>query len=355
MNPDRDGITNDSLETLAGKAPDAWVAERSGVTVDEVKVYRRTHGIAPFFKPPPGKVAPAGGAVVRRRRTTDVGVEETVNRAPAPVAPAAAPSPATPSWTQALAPHRSAMGKVPDAVIAERAGVDRNRVVQYRQAHGISVYTGHRQGPRKAATPNVVPAHIEAPTSKGTSAAPTTSSAPTASAAPTTSAALTTSVAPTAITAPPESSPAPTRGRVSKLTPWLHLIGISHDEEIARLAGVLPGSVKVYRWRHSIPAGWLQAPAPAPPPVATPLPPAPEPEPAQQAPTRHVEAPAPPASPAPLMAWRVVAEREGERRGFIVVAADIAVAVERAVAALDARSDGPWVFKSVGVVAEALG
>lgn len=48
-----DGST---LQELAGRAPDAEVAARADVTLEQVRAYRRFHRIAPFVRVPPSSV-----------------------------------------------------------------------------------------------------------------------------------------------------------------------------------------------------------------------------------------------------------------------------------------------------------
>lgn len=48
----------DRVRADVGRIPDAEVAGRAGVTVEDVKEYRREHGIAPFLRPPPGFAQP---------------------------------------------------------------------------------------------------------------------------------------------------------------------------------------------------------------------------------------------------------------------------------------------------------
>jgi hypothetical protein len=53
---------------------------------------------------------------------------------------------------------------------------------------------------------------------------------------------------------PSDSKPTKRRKRRSKLDPYKHLLGRVSDREVARLAGMTPDGVRMYRQRHAIPA-----------------------------------------------------------------------------------------------------
>ena len=106
--------------------------------------------------------------------------------------------------------------------------------------------------------------------------------------------------------------------------------------------------------KEAAPAAPVAGKAPAAAPVAGKAPAAPV---ATQAPAAPVatQAPAAPAAtqasaPAPasaLTSYKVdVRGPEGDRR-FVVVGATVVDAVARAMAALEARSDGPWAFRAI--------
>lgn len=143
----------DWLPREVGRRPDAEVAALAGVTLDEVKFYRRKHGIAPFLRPPPsfadlatkpehGAVAPSAAAAtkadglaavaVRRRTDGEGAVAEVTRRLPTvarshatvPVGPPTPPSPAPPTTASVLEPFfQEPLGVLADHGIAERAGV----------------------------------------------------------------------------------------------------------------------------------------------------------------------------------------------------------------------------------------
>jgi hypothetical protein len=96
------------------------------------------------------------------------------------------------------------MGEVPDAVVAELAGVHRTAVGQYRRRHGIAAFDAFRHGPRRRPTPQ----EIEARRAR-----------------------------------PPLSE---------LLDPFAAEIGMVSDGEIAARAGVRPSAVVAYRAKHGI-------------------------------------------------------------------------------------------------------
>ncbi|MFZ5478324.1 MAG: hypothetical protein ACOZNI_16270 [Myxococcota bacterium] len=201
-----------------GHSPDAEVADRAGVSVADVKAYRRAHGIAPYRRPlpasppaesvtaPPVRSEAARTVVLRRRTHKDGAVEVVVHRpfvelvadaqpTPPPVAPAPISSP--------LEAYVAQLGTTPDAELAVLAGASVAAVQQYRRRRGIA------------------PAQRHAPKT------------------------------PTLVT-PAKASPARTP-RASKLDAFLDLVGQLPDAEVAARAGVTPEAVRLYRTRRGIP------------------------------------------------------------------------------------------------------
>lgn len=383
-----------------GKAPDAEIAELAGVSVSEVKAYRRAHGIAAFLRPPPvgetparvepaeaapaRRRAPGAGSVVRRRRN---GEETDVFVPGPPPAPEAAPE----SPESHLEAFRDQLGQVADGVIAERAGVDRNVVGAYRRKHGIPAYAGFRfqkgVGPPKApgasagrasapksadATPKGRPgrksaldAHMdilgkvtdaEVAAQAGVTVAAVTQyrrrrGIPSATAA---RAALEARLPEMAATGePPTEAARPEtkapRLRASKLDPYAHLIGALPDAEVARRAGASVENVRLYRKRRGIPSTAGRGPAPSP--VA---------EVAADLVAKAVpEVTAAPSAAAVVgverQAFGVVAVSGQTRKRFVVVGTDMREAVARACDALDRLAGGPWTVLSVRHLAGVLG
>lgn len=100
----------DQFRDIVGKLPDREVAERAGVSTENVRMYRQRRGIPAEWRPPaesPGR---------RGRQPLPPG-ESRVERA--------------------LAPVRALVGVLPDAEVAVRAGVSRSAVSAFRARQGI--------------------------------------------------------------------------------------------------------------------------------------------------------------------------------------------------------------------------
>jgi hypothetical protein len=179
-----------------------------------------------------------------------------------------------------LAAYLNQLGRVPDEEIAAKAGMSRNSVGAYRRKHGIPAYTGY----------------LFAPTSGSSGKSKTRR-----------------------VTGPNERR----RGRVSKLEPYVHLLGVKTDAEVAAIAGVARASVTMYRNRYGIPA------------------------------SRQVVAP-PVVSEPGSAAFGLVARSPERRLEFVVFGADVSDAVGRAEVALSARGDGPWRIDDLRWLGDAL-
>ncbi|MFZ5475938.1 MAG: hypothetical protein ACOZNI_04110 [Myxococcota bacterium] len=107
-----------------------------------------------------------------------------------------------------LEPLRDLLGKVPDQQIADKAGVSRALVVNFRKRLGIPAYEGYKFGHEKGRE--------------------------------------------SARLAEPRSF----RGRRSALDAYLHLLGTVPDADVAKLANVTAENVRTYRHRRNIPAAW---------------------------------------------------------------------------------------------------
>lgn len=292
------------------------------------------------------------------------------------------------------------LGKVPDQDIADKAGVSRSVIVNYRKRLGIAAYDGHR-GTHAAPAPPPPPA--PAPVKRGPGRPRKDAVTPVAPVveAPkldgrTRAARLAKADAP-APSAPKRPAPEPVvestfRGRRSAIDPWQQYLGKLSDIEIANMAGVTPENVRTYRMRRGIAApGKAEAAAPAkaaPVPKAVAAPVAPvktaPPAPAKAAPAVAVKpAPAPPPAPAPAKvtppapaakaapeaapaaaraavtvaavqsAFVVAVETAQGARSYALVASDIAEAARLAVSGVAGRHpDGA--IKSIMKVAELL-
>ena len=214
----------DAVREKMGTIPDHEVAVLCNSTAAIVGRYRRKHGIPAYqgykfvkgAKPP----APKSGKPRKPRKAR----------------------------ASKLEPFRDEVGKLPDKVLAEKAGVSVEGVRMYRKRHGISLSPEARQPRgRKAKNPPAAPA------------APVEASPTEASVA--------------------EAAPPRRRKRRSKLDPFRESIGTVSDRIIAEKAGVSVQAVRQYRRRHDIPAAPRGAKAAAPEaaaPVAAPVAAAPE-------------------------------------------------------------------------------
>lgn len=224
----------DLLWRYAGKQPDGEVAIAAGVSVDDVKTFRRAHSIAAHLRPPPGvslptqtapppvkSALPPGGFVVRRTSTPGQPVQEVRRPIPAPEPPTVALPPIAPPTRPAranpLERFRSQLGKVGDHVIAARAGVTRESVGKFRRDNAIPAYDGFRTGPRQRPDPV---AQVEP-------------------------------VPPSPSVTPPSTPPHPP-GRRSAIDAFADLLGTVPDHVVGAMAGVSRDAVKEYRKRRGI-------------------------------------------------------------------------------------------------------
>lgn len=321
------GSPLDRVRSKVGRVPDSEVAELAGIGVDDVKAYRREHGIAPFLRPPPNLGAPPRAApppairvqpsisepvVLRRRPAEDGAAEETVRRPVAvPVVPAAHP----------LEAFRARLGTVPDGVIAAEAGLERTTVVAYRQRNGIAAFNRFAHSGETAPVAQETLCVAEPPTEPALA---------------------------------PERGPG---GRRSKLDQHLDIVGVLSDAEVAECMGMSAGSVANYRRRNGIAPGRRGAFATE----AEAVPEATEVVPDAVAVVEPARAVAPvvvvdaaPAASVAHHAFAVVALRGDEARRFAAVGVDITDALARALAGLTARTDGPWRVRSIREWMEAL-
>ena len=237
----------------------------------------------------------------------------------------------------ALLPFMTLLGKVPDQQIAEKAGVSRALVVNYRKRNGLPAYQGYRLGGA---------GHV---------------------------------VAESGVT---DEGARGFRGRRSALDPYLHLLGKVADVEIAKLADVTTENVHTYRQRRNIAPEWQSnggeaparatsigrstlaptalAPAALAPAEAVRIarraaPPAPEPVVAAVRPA----APAIPATPSPTTAgagttaFLVIVDTDQGARNYALVASDIAEAAGAALSRVSARHPDAHI-RSIARVAELL-
>jgi len=163
----------DSFRGIIGKKTDKAVAVLTGMTPENVRLYRKRHGIAAEWQAESG---PRRGPHPK-----------TARAAAAPPAAAAAPRKAgrRPFADARIDAVRDLVGKVPDAEIAKRAKVSRSAVSTYRYRNNIKAATGRGRPPKNrvfpteivAATPMAAPAPKAAPAAKA-AAAPIAAAAP---------------------------------------------------------------------------------------------------------------------------------------------------------------------------------
>lgn len=172
----------DPYRDLVGVLPDREVAERAGVTAENVRMYRIRRGIVAQWREASAAASPAARAPVAAPAAAPVAAAPQPAEAAVPRRRGRLPAPPGGSMVeQALAPFRDQIGKVTDAVIATRAGISRSAVSAYRSRHGIAAAgraSGSRAEPAPAAVASPVTPEVEpAP-------APAAESAPAAAATP---------------------------------------------------------------------------------------------------------------------------------------------------------------------------
>lgn len=281
-----------------GKMPDADVAAIAGVSVDEVKLYRREHNIAAFLRPPPGAAwaGPGNDArTVRLVRPVEAGATWAASAPASAVAPPGTAPVASPGTLEG---QRDRLGRVADQVIADELGLSRRVVGAYRRKLGIEAYDGFRFTPgsrptptrpgggsappaRSSATPETPPAAREpgpglAPSGRSSiddyrALLGTVPDSKVAALAGVSRAAVAkyrarrgiAGVEPAPLIlknqdlpAPATDEPASGAPRPSKLDAHRAVVGVLTDREVGERVGVTPEAVRVYRKRHGIAAAW---------------------------------------------------------------------------------------------------
>lgn len=123
----------DAYLDIVGHRPDREVADLCGVTPENVRMYRLRRSIPAFWRGEGEAPAAAAKAPVVAEAPAP---NATAARTTAVSAAPAAPAPVN-KVDRALAPYLDLVGKVPDAEIAQKAGISRSAVSAYRQARGI--------------------------------------------------------------------------------------------------------------------------------------------------------------------------------------------------------------------------
>lgn len=164
----------DAFRDIVGKMPDRDVAERSGMTTENVRMYRQRRSIPATWRDGAAGAAPAVAkavAPVKSAAPAKVAAPAVV-RAPAPKVEAAVPAtrkrgrqPAAPGQSKvelALAPFRDVLGSTPDAEVAVKAGVSRSAVSAFRTKYKIKA-SGRGGRPPKVAAPAPVAKPVAKP------------------------------------------------------------------------------------------------------------------------------------------------------------------------------------------------
>ncbi len=167
---------------------------------------------------------------------------------------------------------RDQLGKVADGVLAEKLGVARKTVVEFRKKNGIPAWSGKSEA---KASPE--PAVAAAPARRGRPPKVQAEPVPVAAAVtpprrgrpPKQAQAAAVVEAPKGRGRPSKSAAAAApaevsvTGRASRLDAFRHLIGKVPDREVAELTGMTTENVRMFRQRRGIQAEW-RAPAAAP-------------------------------------------------------------------------------------------
>ncbi|MEL6343861.1 MAG: hypothetical protein AAFV53_12060 [Myxococcota bacterium] len=265
----------DAVRHLMGTRPDHQIAELCGSTASIVGRYRRKYNIPAYegYKFGKGQKPPSKGADKKksskpRRRRSKIDA------------------------------FRDEVGKIPDAIIAEKAGVSVEGVRMYRRRHDIALEPSarRRRGSRKRTEDTEVAAPVAAEV-----------------------------IATPAADAPAEKRTK--RPRRSKIDPFRDEVGQVPDSEIAVMAEVTPEAVRMYRRKHNIPATWRDTGADSADVSEDTASPAPVVE-SQPAPVRMTNA--------DLQGYAVSIIHKGKTQEHIVLAGNIAEAAGRAVAAISA-------------------
>lgn len=330
--PSVDSITGrasklDPFRDIIGKLPDREVAERAGMTTENVRMFRQRRGIpagwreegkvaTPAKAAAPAKASVPAKAEVAAKAAKAAKAEKAAKpvakvEAPAPVAKVEAPKetkaearkrgrqPAAPGETKvelALAPFRDAVGVLPDAEVAAKAGVSRSAVSAFRQKFKIKA-SGKGGRPPKNRGDEVAAAKA-APPAKAEKAAPKPE-------------------------VKVEAKPA------AKAT------------EAAKPAEATVAQAKPAETKAAAKAAEAAKPAEAPKAAAKPA---------------RAEAVALDPQPLPPrtggFVYRVTAIRDGEKRTFGLIAADPVEAAQRAQDHFAKK--GKWVLRDIRLIAEAL-
>ena len=155
----------DVLRDRLGTVPDKDIADDVGLSPSIVGRYRRRHGISAYqgYKFGHDETATdVGGAAASGGATVESAAKPAPASSPAP-APAPAPRRKPRRRKSKLDPFVDLLGKVPDAEVAELAGVTSENVRAFRRRHSIEAgWRSGSQSPTPSAQPAAVPAAASA-------------------------------------------------------------------------------------------------------------------------------------------------------------------------------------------------
>jgi transcriptional regulator with XRE-family HTH domain len=132
-------------EHLLGVRSDREVAELAGVSSATVANYRSRAGIPAAPRATKRAAAEARQSSSRPKKATEKGRKRKAR-------------------ASKVDPFFSLLGKVPDRVVAEKAGVTLGAVLQYRKRHGVPAYGRKSSAPPRPSRPAPAPAPSEAET-----------------------------------------------------------------------------------------------------------------------------------------------------------------------------------------------
>jgi transcriptional regulator with XRE-family HTH domain len=150
----------DPFHDEVGKIPDRELAEKAGVSVEGVRMYRKRHSIAldPEARQQPGRRSKSASSDVAESPVAESPVAESGSAAPQA-------EPMRRKRRSKLDPFVSELGVMPDQELAEKAGVSLQAVRQYRRRHNISAPSREVAAPAAPAAVVSEPAAASAPIS----------------------------------------------------------------------------------------------------------------------------------------------------------------------------------------------
>jgi hypothetical protein len=209
----------EQIKSVLGTKPDHELAQEAGTQASVVVRYRRSLGI-----PAAAGVTASGSAPKRRGRKPG---RRPKAASTGPGRKASGRGGKRGPRSSKLDAHRAVIGKIPDRDVAAKAGMSIGGVRLYRKRNKIELEPGARlkrgRKPKSATSDTPMPRRAEVKRASARTPAP--------------------------------NGP---RRRISKLDPYINMLGKVSDAEVAAKAGVTPANVSAYRKRHNIPAARKQ-------------------------------------------------------------------------------------------------